>query len=82
MQFVCRDDGIEFTAGIDPSAPMPTHLVIPVGRPAEPGRRTVPPASKPASKAASKAASSKGGKGGKSDENSEDSENVQTGALA
>ncbi len=48
MQFVCRDDGVEFTAEIDRSAPMPTHLVIPVGRPAEPERRTVPPASKAA----------------------------------
>lgn len=31
MQFVCRDDGKEFTAGIDRTAPAPTHLVIPVG---------------------------------------------------
>ncbi|WP_405005760.1 NAD(P)/FAD-dependent oxidoreductase [Kitasatospora purpeofusca] len=75
MQFVCRDDGVEFTAEIDRSAPMPTHLVIPVGRPAEPGRRTVPPAGKAAGKAAA-------GAGGNGNENSEDSENVQTGALA
>jgi len=32
MQFVCRDDGREFTAGIDDSAPPPTHVVIPVGK--------------------------------------------------
>ncbi|GLF93192.1 phytoene desaturase family protein [Streptomyces yaizuensis] len=31
MQFVCRDDGREFTAWIDESAPPPTHVVIPVG---------------------------------------------------
>ncbi|WKX69522.1 NAD(P)/FAD-dependent oxidoreductase [Streptomyces sp. XD-27] len=31
MQFVCRDDGKEFTATIDDSAPPPTHVVIPVG---------------------------------------------------
>jgi phytoene dehydrogenase-like protein len=31
MQFVCRDDGIPFTAHIDESAPLPTHVVIPVG---------------------------------------------------
>ncbi|MEU6231898.1 NAD(P)/FAD-dependent oxidoreductase [Kitasatospora sp. NPDC047058] len=35
MQFVCRDDGLEFTAGTDPDAPPPTHLVLPVGRPTE-----------------------------------------------
>ncbi|MEV7776904.1 NAD(P)/FAD-dependent oxidoreductase [Kitasatospora sp. NPDC088351] len=33
MQFVCRDDGREFTAEIDDSAPLPTHLILPVGRP-------------------------------------------------
>lgn len=42
MQFVCRDDGREFTASVDDSAPPPTHLVIPVERrpdiPATPGR--------------------------------------------
>ncbi|WP_299534459.1 NAD(P)/FAD-dependent oxidoreductase [uncultured Streptomyces sp.] len=44
MQFVCRDDGREFTADVDRSAPPPTHVVIPVGGgagrsadPAEPG---------------------------------------------
>ncbi|WP_431045211.1 phytoene desaturase family protein [Streptomyces sp. P1-3] len=31
MHFVCRDDGKEFTATIDDSAPPPTHVVIPVG---------------------------------------------------
>lgn len=31
MQFVCRDDGVPFTASVDTSAPPPTHLVIPVG---------------------------------------------------
>lgn len=31
VQFICRDDGREFTAGIDDSAPPPTHVVIPVG---------------------------------------------------
>ncbi|MER7516737.1 NAD(P)/FAD-dependent oxidoreductase [Streptomyces sp. NPDC126499] len=30
-QFICRDDGKEFTAAIDTSAPPPTHVVIPVG---------------------------------------------------
>lgn len=37
MQFVCRDDGKEFTASIDETAPPPTHVVIPVGRPPVPG---------------------------------------------
>nr|AWO77089.1 NAD(P)/FAD-dependent oxidoreductase [Streptomyces sp.] len=31
MQFVCRDDGRAFTAHIDASGPLPTHVVIPVG---------------------------------------------------
>ncbi|WP_330172248.1 NAD(P)/FAD-dependent oxidoreductase [Streptomyces sp. NBC_01498] len=30
MQFVCRDDGREFTASLDESGPPPTHRVIPV----------------------------------------------------
>ncbi|WP_346095816.1 NAD(P)/FAD-dependent oxidoreductase [Streptomyces olivaceiscleroticus] len=30
MQFICRDDGKDFTAHIDDTAPPPTHLVIPV----------------------------------------------------
>jgi phytoene dehydrogenase-like protein len=29
-QFICRDDGREFTAGIDETAPPPTHVVVPV----------------------------------------------------
>ncbi|MFJ4923685.1 phytoene desaturase family protein [Streptomyces sp. NPDC088725] len=33
MQFVCRDDGREFTASVDESAPPPTHLIVPVGTP-------------------------------------------------
>jgi phytoene dehydrogenase-like protein len=33
LQFICRDDGREFTASIDQSAPLPTHVVIPVGEP-------------------------------------------------
>ncbi|MBP0452182.1 NAD(P)/FAD-dependent oxidoreductase [Kitasatospora sp. RG8] len=33
MQFICRDDGVEFHAEIDPGAPPPTHLILPVGRP-------------------------------------------------
>ncbi|APU15626.1 MULTISPECIES: phytoene desaturase family protein [Actinoalloteichus] len=41
MQFVCRDDGREFTASIDETKPLPTHVVIPVG----PSRR---PAAEPA----------------------------------
>ncbi|MFJ1791120.1 phytoene desaturase family protein [Kitasatospora griseola] len=32
MQFVCRDDGRPFRAEIDRSAPLPTHLVVPVDR--------------------------------------------------
>lgn len=31
LQFICRDDGKEFTAGVDDVAPPPTHLVLPVG---------------------------------------------------
>ncbi|MGW8702355.1 phytoene desaturase family protein [Streptomyces eurythermus] len=31
VQFICRDDGREFTADIDDTAPPPTHVVIPVG---------------------------------------------------
>lgn len=31
LQFICRDDGKEFTATIDDHAPPPTHRVIPVG---------------------------------------------------
>ena len=31
MQFVCKDDGIPFTAHVDEFAPPPTHVVIPVG---------------------------------------------------
>lgn len=31
MQFICRDDGIGFTASVDTSAPLPTHVDIPVG---------------------------------------------------
>ncbi len=34
VHFVCRDDGKEFTATIDDTAPLPTHVVIPVGAPA------------------------------------------------
>ncbi|MBT2396398.1 NAD(P)/FAD-dependent oxidoreductase [Streptomyces sp. ISL-100] len=30
MQFICRDDGREFTASIDDSAPPPTHRIVPV----------------------------------------------------
>ncbi|MGP4002414.1 phytoene desaturase family protein [Streptomyces sp. 8N706] len=38
MQFICRDDGRTFTAGIDETGPPPTHVVIPVGaRPPSPG---------------------------------------------
>jgi phytoene dehydrogenase-like protein len=33
MQFICRDDGKEFTASIDESAPLPTHAIVPVGHP-------------------------------------------------
>ncbi|TDV54217.1 phytoene dehydrogenase-like protein [Actinophytocola oryzae] len=31
MQFVCRDDGREFTASVDETAPPPKQVVIPVG---------------------------------------------------
>ncbi|MEU9702883.1 NAD(P)/FAD-dependent oxidoreductase [Streptomyces sp. NPDC047981] len=31
MQFVCRDDGLGFTADVDTSAPPPTHVLVPVG---------------------------------------------------
>ncbi|MFF9016875.1 phytoene desaturase family protein [Streptomyces sp. NPDC014870] len=31
MQFVCRDDGLDFTADVDTSAPPPTHVLVPVG---------------------------------------------------
>ncbi|MCX2729533.1 NAD(P)/FAD-dependent oxidoreductase [Saccharopolyspora sp. NFXS83] len=31
MQFICNDDGKEFTAHVDDSAPEPTHVTIPVG---------------------------------------------------
>ncbi|OON73826.1 phytoene desaturase family protein [Streptomyces tsukubensis] len=30
VQFICRDDGVDFTASEDTSAPPPTHVVIPV----------------------------------------------------
>lgn len=30
VQFICRDDGVPFTAAVDDSAPPPTHLVVPV----------------------------------------------------
>ncbi|UUU36522.1 NAD(P)/FAD-dependent oxidoreductase [Streptomyces sp. CA-210063] len=30
MQFICRDDGVEFTADIDRTQPPPTQIVIPV----------------------------------------------------
>ncbi|MDT0318189.1 phytoene desaturase family protein [Streptomyces millisiae] len=43
MHFVCRDDGKEFTAEIDRSAPPPTHVVVPVGP-----RELAPPAPPPA----------------------------------
>ncbi|MGW7517742.1 phytoene desaturase family protein [Streptomyces sp. NPDC054796] len=33
MQFICRDDGLEFTAETDSSAPPPTQRIIPVGPP-------------------------------------------------
>ncbi|MEU5694392.1 NAD(P)/FAD-dependent oxidoreductase [Actinosynnema sp. NPDC020468] len=36
MQFVCRDDGVPFTAHVDDHGPPPTHLVIPVGPSAPP----------------------------------------------
>ncbi|GHH72818.1 amine oxidase [Streptosporangium violaceochromogenes] len=45
MHFVCRDDGREFTAHIDDSAPPPTHVVIPVGpRPVPADVADLPPA--------------------------------------
>jgi len=31
MQFICRDDGLAFTASVDESGPPPTHRVVPVG---------------------------------------------------
>lgn len=31
IQFICRDDGRAFTAGIDETGPLPTHVVVPVG---------------------------------------------------
>lgn len=31
MQFICRDDGKAFTASIDDTAPLPTHVILPVG---------------------------------------------------
>lgn len=31
MQFICKDDGVVFTAHVDEHAPPPTHVVIPVG---------------------------------------------------
>jgi phytoene dehydrogenase-like protein len=45
MQFVCRDDGREFTASVDDSAPPPTHVIVPV--------RTRPPVPGPAEPAPS-----------------------------
>ncbi|MFF7251136.1 phytoene desaturase family protein [Embleya sp. NPDC008237] len=30
VQFICRDDGREFTADVDDSAPPPTHVIIPI----------------------------------------------------
>ncbi|MDQ3763219.1 MAG: NAD(P)/FAD-dependent oxidoreductase [Actinomycetota bacterium] len=33
MQFICCDDGKVFTASIDESAPLPTHVIVPVGTP-------------------------------------------------
>ncbi|MFI6574198.1 phytoene desaturase family protein [Nocardiopsis sp. NPDC050513] len=39
MQFVCRDDGREFRAEADESAPPPTHRLIPVGPRPGPGER-------------------------------------------
>ncbi|MFC5888374.1 NAD(P)/FAD-dependent oxidoreductase [Kitasatospora sp. CM 4170] len=35
VQFVCRDDGLEFAASVDLGGPPPTHLVLPVDRGAE-----------------------------------------------
>jgi phytoene dehydrogenase-like protein len=32
LQFICRDDGVEFTADVDLTQPPPTQIVIPVGR--------------------------------------------------
>lgn len=31
MQFICRDDGRDFTASVDDTAPPPTHVLVPVG---------------------------------------------------
>lgn len=31
MHFICKDDGKDFTASIDETAPPPTHLIVPVG---------------------------------------------------
>lgn len=31
MQFICRDDGVDFTASVDTTAPPPTHVTVPVG---------------------------------------------------
>ena len=31
MQFICRDDGKVFTASIDETGPLPTHVIVPVG---------------------------------------------------
>ncbi|MGC5346900.1 phytoene desaturase family protein [Streptomyces sp. DT171] len=36
MQFICRDDGIGFTASVDDTAPPPTHVVLPPGPLASP----------------------------------------------
>ncbi|MFJ3790620.1 phytoene desaturase family protein [Kitasatospora sp. NPDC090091] len=36
MHFVCRDDGLEFTASVDLGSPPPTHLILPVDPPAQP----------------------------------------------
>jgi hypothetical protein len=33
MQFVCKEDGKTFTAHIDDTAPMPTHVVVPEAGP-------------------------------------------------
>lgn len=38
MQFICKDDGKDFTASIDHHKPLPTHLIHPVG-PAAPAYR-------------------------------------------
>jgi phytoene dehydrogenase-like protein len=39
-QFICRDDRKQFTASIDGTAPLPTHLVVPVGSSCSPGGPT------------------------------------------